>query len=295
MSNQHISDDPKTPDGLPPLRDVIRRHGLQAQKSLGQNFIFDFNITRRIARAAGPLNEITVVEVGPGPGGLTRALLFEGADSVICIERDERCLPALNEIASHYDDRLTIQQDDALAVNWRDVVTSKPSQTVVAANLPYNIATKLLVGWLETDPWPPWYAQMILMFQKEVVQRIVAQPHSKTYGRLSVLAQWRSQPTLIMNLPPEAFTPPPRVASAVVKFIPNPTPSPDCSVQTLSNVTACAFGQRRKMLRQSLKGLTENTLSLLGAANIAPDRRAETLSVKEFARLARTYEKLAQR
>lgn len=275
-----------SPDGLPPLRDIIRSLGLSAKKSLGQNFILDLNLTRRIARAGAPLEGATVVEVGAGPGGLTRALLLEGAGHVMALERDDRCLPALEMIAARHPGRLSIHMDDALGVDWPKLVSGVASDIVIAANLPYNIATRLLIGWLETEPWPPWWSRMVLMFQKEVAERIVAQPSSKSYGRLAVISQWRTHPRLIMTLGPEAFTPPPAVASAVVEFVPRVTPEPACSVRTLGRVTAAAFGQRRKMLRQSLKGLNVEPAALLAAAGIAPEWRAEQLTVADFARLA---------
>ena len=273
------------PDGLPPLREVIERHGLAAKKSLGQNFLLDLNLTRKIARAAEDISAKTVVEIGPGPGGLTRALLMEGAKRVIAIERDERCLPALADIAERYPGRLDIRSGDALKTNWTELAADAGPVTI-AANLPYNIASLLLVGWLETEPWPPWFDRMLLMFQREVAERITAAPRSKAYGRLSVLAQWRTQARIVINLPPEAFTPPPKVASAVVDFRPVPMPEPRCRVSTLGRVTAAAFGQRRKMLRSSLKQLTPMAELLLREANIAPERRAEDLSVEEFVRLA---------
>lgn len=244
-----------SPDGLPPLRDVIRSLELSAKKSLGQNFILDLNLTRRIARAAAPLEGATVVEVGAGPGGLTRALLLEGAGRVMALERDERCLPALEMIAGRHPGRLSIHMEDALDADWLKLVADAGSDIVIVANLPYNIATRLLIGWLETEPWPPWWSRMLLMFQKEVAQRIVAAPSTKAYGRLAVISQWRTLPRVVMTLGPEAFTPPPAVASAVVEFIPRERPEPACSVITLGRVTGAAFGQRRKMLRQSLKGL----------------------------------------
>ena len=274
-----------TPDGLPPLRDVIERHGLAAKKSLGQNFLLDLNLTRKIARAAGDISNSTIVEIGPGPGGLTRALLMEGAKDVITIERDDRCLPALDDIAARYPGRLRVHSGDALEIDWAKLVAGAHPVTI-AANLPYNIASLLLVRWLETEPWLPWFDRMVLMFQREVAERITAAPRTKAYGRLSVLAQWRTQARIVINLPPEAFTPPPKVASAVVDFRPVPTPEPPCRVSTLSRVTAAAFGQRRKMLRSSLKQLTPMAEILLREAGIAPERRAEDLSVEEFARLA---------
>jgi 16S rRNA (adenine1518-N6/adenine1519-N6)-dimethyltransferase len=275
-----------SPDGLPPLREVIAAHGLRAKRSLGQNFILDLNLTRRIARLAGPLAGTTVVEVGPGPGGLTRALLLEGAERVVAIERDSRCLPALAEIADRFAGRLDVVAADALAIDWSTLVGQRAERTMIVANLPYGIATLLLVGWLESEPWPPWYERMVLMFQKEVAERIVATPGTKAYGRLSVLAQWRTTPRLVMTLRPEAFTPPPKVASAIVELVPKAAPAPACSVRTLGRITAAAFGQRRKMLRQSLKSLTAMPELLLSRAGIPPEERAERLTVAQFALLA---------
>lgn len=282
-----------SPDGLPPLREVIRDLGLAAKKSLGQNFILDLNLTRRIARAAGPLQGRSVIEVGPGPGGLTRALFLEGAERVIAVERDERCRPALEAIAAHYPDRLTVEFGDALEADWPRLAALGAPEPVIAANLPYNVATLLLVGWLESEPWPPWYARMVLMFQKEVAERIVAEPDTKAYGRLAVLAQWRTRPRLLFTLKPEAFTPPPSVASAVVEFTPIDAPSPACSVKTLGQVTGAAFGQRRKMLRQSLRSLLPEPEPLLEAAGIASTLRGEVLTVRDFARLAYVFERWA--
>jgi 16S rRNA (adenine1518-N6/adenine1519-N6)-dimethyltransferase len=272
-------------DGLPPLRDVIDRYGLDAKKSLGQNFLLDLNLTRKIARLAGDLRGQTVVEVGPGPGGLTRALLIEGAKRVIAIERDDRCLPALADVASRHPGRLDVHSADAIEVDYVELVGTASSASIVA-NLPYGVASLLLVNWLETEPWPPWYDRMILMFQREVAERIVAKPNSKAYGRLSVLAQWRTEARIVMNLPPEAFTPPPKVSSAIVDFQPIPAPQPACRVKTLARVTAAAFGQRRKMLRSSLKQITVFPELLLKSAELAPELRAEDLSVADFARLA---------
>jgi 16S rRNA (adenine1518-N6/adenine1519-N6)-dimethyltransferase len=279
-----------SPDGLPPLRDVIERHGLNAKKSLGQNFLLDLNLTRKIARLAGDLGASTVVEIGPGPGGLTRALLMEGAKRVIAVERDDRCLPALEEIAAHYPGRLVVVAGDALEADWLRLIDGSHPVTI-AANLPYGIASLLLVRWLETEPWPPWFDRMVLMFQREVADRIVAAPRTKAYGRLSVLAQWRTSAKIVMNLPPEAFTPPPKVASAIVEFSPIPAPEPKCRVTTLARVTAAAFGQRRKMLRSSLKQLTAVPELLLREAGIAPERRAEELTVTEFAFLAHIFDR----
>jgi 16S rRNA (adenine1518-N6/adenine1519-N6)-dimethyltransferase len=284
-----------SPDGLPPLGEVIRSLGHTARKSLGQNFILDLNLTRRIARAAGPLEGRTVLEVGPGPGGLTRALFLEGAERVVAVERDERCRPALEAIAQHYPGRLDVHYADALTAGWPTLLPEGAKKPIVAANLPYNIATLLLIGWLESDPWPPWYLRLVLMFQREVALRIVAAPGSKAYGRLAVIAQWRTRPRLLFNVKPEAFTPTPSVASALVELTPTDLPSPPCRVATLGAVTAAAFGQRRKMLRQSLRALSSQPEALLAAAGIAPTLRAEALSVHDFARLAYVFERLPGR
>jgi 16S rRNA (adenine1518-N6/adenine1519-N6)-dimethyltransferase len=280
-----------SPDGLDPLREVIRRYDLAAKKSLGQNFILDLNLTRRIARAGGPVAGRTVVEVGPGPGGLTRGLLLEDAARVIAVERDSRCLPALAEIAARYPGRLDVQEGDALDADWRRLLGPSSGKAVIAANLPYNVATTLLIGWLETEPWPPWWDRMVLMFQKEVAERIVAEPGGKDYGRLSVISQWRSEAHIALTLKPEAFTPPPKVSSAVVVFTPREAPQPACSVRALGRVTAAAFGQRRKMLRASLKTLVPNPEELLDAAGISPTQRAEQIPVRAFAKLALVYER----
>jgi len=276
-----------TPDDLPPLREVIASLGLTAKKSLGQNFILDLNLTRRIARIAGDLSGRTVVEVGPGPGGLTRALLLEGAERVVAVERDERCLPALQQIAERYPGRLEVHLGDALTVDWRALLGTGPlaQRALIVANLPYSIATMLLIGWLEMEPWPPWYERMVLMFQREVAERIIAAPGTKPYGRLAVISQWRTRPRIVMNLKPEAFTPPPKVSSAVVELVPRERPEPPCSVKILGEVTAAAFGQRRKMLRSSLKALTAMPELLLREAGISPELRGEQLTVEEFARL----------
>lgn len=273
-------------DGLPRLAEVIRKHEIAAKKSMGQNFILDLSLTRRIAREASPLAGRTVMEIGPGPGGLTRALLAEGAEKVVAIERDDRCLAALAEVSRHYPGRLDVHGADALHANYPALLGSIPGKAVIAANLPYGIATKLLIGWLETEPWPPWFDLMVLMFQREVAERIVAEPGSKSYGRLAVISQWRCKARIAMTLPPEAFTPPPKVSSAVVVFVPRPAPAPACSVKSLGRVTAAAFGQRRKMLRQSLKSLTPMPELLLQAADIDPELRAERLTVEQFATLA---------
>lgn len=280
-----------SPDGLPPLRDVVRTLELSARKTLGQHFIMDLNLTRRIARAAGSLIGKTVVEIGPGPGGLTRALLLEGAERVVAVERDERCRPALEAIAERYPGKLTLHFSDALQVDWRQLIAGTKGKPLIVANLPYNVATLLLARWLETEPWPPWYGQMVLMFQKEVAERVVATQNTKAYGRLAVLAQWRTRPRLLFTLKPEAFTPPPAVASALVEFRPIDNPLPECSARFLAQLTGAAFGQRRKMLRQSLQPLVSDPEALLGAAGVAATLRGEALSVSEFARMAYILER----
>jgi 16S rRNA (adenine1518-N6/adenine1519-N6)-dimethyltransferase len=271
-------------DDLPPLREVIRRHGLGARRSLGQNFLLDLNLTARIARAAGPLEGITVVEVGPGPGGLTRALLALGAKHVIAIERDERCIAALHELVDHVGDRLMVIAGDAMTVDLAPHVKSGPVRIV--ANLPYNIATALLVGWLTVEPWPPWYEMLVLTFQREVAQRIVATPGTKSYGRLSVLAGWRTTPQMLFDIAPRAFVPAPQVTSSVVRLVPRAQPLP-CERRLLERVTEAAFGQRRKMLRQSLKSLGVDPLPMLAAAEIDPTARAEDVPVDGFVAMAR--------
>jgi 16S rRNA (adenine1518-N6/adenine1519-N6)-dimethyltransferase len=272
------------PDGLPPLREVIRRHGLVAKKSLGQNFLLDLNLAARIARAAGPLAGVTVFEVGPGPGGLTRALLALGAARVIAVERDDRALAALQEIAERYPGRLDIVAADALTFDPRSRLARGPARIV--ANLPYNIATALLVSWLGIEPWPPWYDCAILMFQREVAERIVAEPHSKSYGRLSVLAQWRCAARILFDVNAAAFVPPPNVQSSLVRLVPRAAPMP-CDRKLLGSVTQAAFGQRRKMLRQSLRSLGVDVPALIAAAGLNPTTRAEDLSVADFVLLAR--------
>ena len=277
-------------DDLPPLREVIRRHGLAARKSLGQNFLLDLNLTARVARAAGPLGGATVVEIGPGPGGLTRALLAEGTRRVIAVERDARAIAALAEIAARYPERLTIIEGDALALDLAALVEgARPARIV--ANLPYNIATALLVGWLSAEPWPPWYDALVLMFQREVAERIVAAPGRKSYGRLAVLAQWRAEPRILFDIAPQAFVPPPKVTSSLVKLTPRPAPAA-CDRGVLEQVTAAAFGQRRKMLRQSLKSLGGDSIVLLAAASIDPTARAEDIPVMGFVALANALVRL---
>lgn len=272
-------------DGLPKLSDVIAHHGLQAKKSLGQNFLLDLQLTAKIARSGGPLEGAIVIEVGPGPGGLTRGLLFEGARQVIAIERDARCLAALSDISKHYEGRLTVHCDDALAVNYAEIA---PKGARLVANLPYNIATPLLTNWLSGDTWPSWWQSMTLMFQKEVADRIVAKPGDKAYGRLSVLCGWRTYATKMFDLPPSAFTPPPKVTSTVVHFEPR-ADLQDVDAELLERVTAAAFGQRRKMLRSSLKSLATprypKAESLIEAAGLKPTDRAEVVPVEGFLRL----------
>ena len=323
----------RTPDDLPPLRDVIARHGLRAKKALGQNFLLDLNLTRRIARAAGPLEGHAIIEVGPGPGGLTRALLLERAEKVIAIERDERAIPALEEIAARWPGRLEIVHGDALETDYPALAARTGLPVKVVANLPYNIATPLLTGWLTswasasasaqeiypkrpTSPsdlrhhnlggrvgewagasasaqekdWPPWWQSLTLMFQKEVAERITARPKTKAYGRLAVLSQWRAHPRILFEVPPRAFTPPPKVTSAIVHIVPTECPALPRDVVALERVTQAAFGQRRKMLRQSLKSLVPDPLPLLERADIAATRRAEELEVADFVRLAAAWE-----
>lgn len=268
-------------DGLPPLRAVIEEHGLAARKALGQNFLLDLNLTGRIARTAGDLDAHTVIEVGPGPGGLTRALLMHGAMRVIAIERDERCLPALAQIAAHYPGRLEVIEGDALRTDFQALAAGGPTRIV--ANLPYNVGTELLTGWLEAEPWPPYYQSLTLMFQREVAERIVAAPGSSAYGRLGVLSGWRAHASIAFDVPPQAFWPPPKVTSSVVHLEPRREPL-DADAATLSRITRHAFGQRRKMLRQSLKPL--GGAMLLDKVGIDGTRRAETLTIEEFCRLA---------
>jgi 16S rRNA (adenine1518-N6/adenine1519-N6)-dimethyltransferase len=275
-------------DTLPPLREVIRRHGLAAKKSLGQNFLLDLNLTARIARAAGALEGVTVLEIGAGPGGLTRALLALGAERVIAVERDERAIAALNEIATHYPGRLKIVPGDALSFDPRPLLDR--GSVRIVANLPYNIATPLLVMWMSAEPWPPWYDAAILMFQREVAERIVAAPGTKNYGRLSILVQWRCEARILFDVHPSAFVPPPKVTSSVVQLTPRPDPLP-CERALLENVTQAAFGQRRKMLRQSLRSLGADVTTLLDAAGLSPTARAEEIPVSGFVALAQALAK----
>ncbi|MEA2939796.1 MAG: rRNA (adenine1518-N6/adenine1519-N6)-dimethyltransferase [Bradyrhizobium sp.] len=271
-------------DNLPPLRDVIKQHALSARKSLGQNFLLDLNLTARIARAAAPLEDATIIEVGPGPGGLTRALLALGAKRVIAVERDERALAALEDISKRYPGRLEIVFGDATTFDPRPLLGGERAKVV--ANLPYNIATSLLIDWLSIEPWPPWYDTMVLMFQREVAQRIVARENDEAYGRLAVLSNWRAETKILFDISPAAFVPQPKVTSSVVRLVPRATPEP-CDRRALEQVAAAAFGQRRKMLRQSLKSLAADPARLAAAADVDLTRRAETIPVSGFVAMAR--------
>jgi 16S rRNA (adenine1518-N6/adenine1519-N6)-dimethyltransferase len=273
-------------DSLPPLREVIAAHGLSAKKALGQNFLLDLNLTAKIARVAGDLSGADVLEVGPGPGGLTRGLLASGARRVVAVEKDARCLPALAEIAAAYPGRLEVIHGDALALDWR---AHLEAPIKVVANLPYNVGTELLVRWLTPETWPPAWTSLTLMFQREVAERIVAQPGSKAYGRLAILAQWRTEARIAMTLPPEAFTPPPKVRSAVVHLTALPVPRFPAEPQILSRVVAAAFNQRRKMLRSALRGLSPDIETRLTEAGIPPTARAEDITLEAFCRLARGF------
>ncbi|MBJ6988841.1 MULTISPECIES: 16S rRNA (adenine(1518)-N(6)/adenine(1519)-N(6))-dimethyltransferase RsmA [unclassified Devosia] len=279
-------------DNLPPLRDVIAAHDLRAKKELGQNFLFDLNLTARIARVAGSLEGVRVIEVGPGPGGLTRALLAEGAHEVIAIERDARALPALAEVSDHYNGRLTVISGDAMEMDYRSLA-STTGPTRLIANLPYNIGTPLLIGWLTTDPWPPFFDSLTLMFQREVAERICAQPGDNHYGRLAVLANWRCHTRIAFNVPRQAFVPAPAVTSAVVHLVPKPVEE-GLAVKHVEQITKAAFGQRRKMIRQSLKSLGVPVEALLAAADLKGDERAEVLPVESFLAMARALPGLRQ-
>jgi 16S rRNA (adenine1518-N6/adenine1519-N6)-dimethyltransferase len=267
------------------LREVIATHGIAAKKALGQNFLLDLNLTARIARAAGDLTGCDVIEVGPGPGGLTRGLLAEGARHVLAIEKDARCLPALAEIAARYPGRLTVIAGDALAI---DPLAHLTPPIRICANLPYNVGTELLVRWLTPPAWPPFWTSLTLMFQREVAERIVARPGSKAYGRLAILARWRCEARIVLDLPPQAFTPPPKVSSAVVHLTALPAPRHPADPQVLTRVVAAAFNQRRKMLRAALRGLSPDIEAHLEAAGIAPTARAEQVDIAGFCALARS-------
>ena len=274
-------------DDLPPLREVIETHGIAAKKSLGQNFLLDLNLTARIARIAGDLKGSDILEIGPGPGGLTRGLLAEGARHVLAIEKDPRCIPALAQIAAAYPGRLTVIEGDALAVDPAAYLTP-PIR--VSANLPYNIGTELLVRWLTPPDWPPFWTSLTLMFQREVAERIVAAPGSKAYGRLALLAQWRCEARIMLDLPPQAFTPPPKVSSAVVHLTALPAPRFPANPATLSRVVAAGFNQRRKMLRAALRGVAPDIEDHLRAVGIAPTERAEQVGLEQFCALARSLD-----
>ncbi|MCE8518180.1 16S rRNA (adenine(1518)-N(6)/adenine(1519)-N(6))-dimethyltransferase RsmA [Ruegeria pomeroyi] len=275
-------------DTLPPLREIIASHQLSARKSLGQNFLLDLNLTAKIARQAGTLSECDVLEIGPGPGGLTRGLLAEGARRVLAIEKDPRCLPALAEIAAAYPGRLEVINGDALEI---DPLAHLRPPIRIAANLPYNVGTELLVRWLTPRDWPPFWQSLTLMFQREVAERIVAKPGTKAYGRLALLAQWRAEARIVMSLPPEAFTPPPKVSSAVVHLTALPEPRFPADAAILSRVVAAAFNQRRKMLRAALKGQAPDIEDRLIAAGIKPTERAEQVPLEAFCALARELER----
>jgi 16S rRNA (adenine1518-N6/adenine1519-N6)-dimethyltransferase len=275
-------------DSLPPLREVIAEHGLRAKKELGQNFLLDLNLTARIARVAGPLEGVRVIEVGPGPGGLTRALLAEGAREVIAIERDARALPALAQIAEAYPGRLTVISGDAMEMDYR-LLADGPTRII--ANLPYNIATPLLTGWLTLDPWPSFFESLTLMFQREVAERICARPGEDPYGRLGVLAGWRTEARIAFNVGRQAFVPPPNVTSSVVHLVPKAV-GDDVTVKNLEHITRAAFGQRRKMVRQSLKAAGVPVEGLLAAAGLRGDERAEELPVDAFLAMARALPRL---
>jgi 16S rRNA (adenine1518-N6/adenine1519-N6)-dimethyltransferase len=273
-----------TIDGLPPLREVIRAHDLVAKKQLGQNFLLDLNLTAKIARSAGDLSGCDVLEVGPGPGGLTRGLLAEGARRVVAVEKDARCLPALAEIAAAYPGKLEVVQGDALEL---DLAAHLTAPVKIVANLPYNVGTELLIRWLTPAVWPPLWSSLTLMFQKEVAERIVAKPGGDHYGRLALLTQYRSDAKIVMTLPPEAFTPAPKVHSAVVHLTALPQPRFPCDFKVLQRITAMAFNQRRKMLRASLKGLAPGVEGLLEGVGIPPTARAEEIGLEAFCALAR--------
>jgi 16S rRNA (adenine1518-N6/adenine1519-N6)-dimethyltransferase len=276
-------------EGLLPLRDVIRQYELRAKKSLGQNFLLDLNLIDKIARAAGPLDNVNIVEIGPGPGSLTRALLAHGAKNVVAIEQDHRCVEALYPLVSQSNGRLTVIEGDAMKTDPRTYLGDGPARIV--ANLPYNIGTALLIDWVSEDGWPPWYDSLILMFQREVAERICASEGEEHYGRLAVLCGWRMQAEILFDIHPSAFVPPPKVTSSLVKLVPRKSPAP-CNLKMLERVTAAAFGQRRKMLRQSLRSLGTDPLPLLEEAGIEPTRRAEEIPVAGFVALANALAKV---
>jgi 16S rRNA (adenine1518-N6/adenine1519-N6)-dimethyltransferase len=282
---------PESSDGLPPLRSVIAAYGLSAKKSLGQNFLLDFNLTRKIARAAGPLENSTIYEVGPGPGGLTRALLAEGASRVIAVERDRRCLAALEEIVQAFPGRLEIVSADAMEIDETELLRERniAAPVRVAANLPYNVGTALLVKWLTAAAWPPFWASLTLMFQREVADRLVSAPGSADFGRLAVLAQWRTVPRILFDVDRRAFTPSPSVTSTLLRLEPLAEPRAPARLEDLERVTGAAFGQRRKMLRQSMKQLAQDAETRIRVAGVDPEERPQDLGIEQFAALARAF------
>lgn len=280
-------------DALPPLRDVIAKYDLRAKKSFGQNFLLDLNLTGRIARVPGDISDATIYEVGPGPGGLTRALLTQDAKKVVAVEMDPRCMEPLKDVSAAFDNRLTVYNCDALDVDETAILSLKDTHKAhIVSNLPYNVGTQLLIKWLTYDTWLPWFSSLTLMFQKEVAERLVAKPNTKAYGRLSVLTQWRGKVRIAFTVPPQAFTPQPKVTSAVIHYKPTEPMDPSVRLADLEKIVAKAFNQRRKMLRASLKGLDVDPKSLLEAANLEETKRAEDITVEEFVRLAKVYREL---
>lgn len=279
-------------DGLPPLRDVINEYGLQAKKSLGQNFLTDLNLTSKIARSAGNLENSIIYEVGPGPGALTRGLLMSGASRVVAVEMDPRCIDALSRVSEAYNGALTVHEGDAMLMDEISLIGEHDGKDIhIVANLPYNVGTALLVKWMTAENWKPWFKSLTLMFQKEVGERIVAEPRTKAYGRLSVLCQYRANCSILFDIPRQAFIPPPKVTSCIVQIIPREEESNAPKQRTIERVVSAAFNQRRKMLRASLKGLGVDPLPRLDAAGIKETARAEELSIDDFCRLALEYQK----
>ena len=289
VSPDRTSGTPQISD-LPPLREIIARHGLGARRSLGQHFLLDLNLTHRIAQSAGQLTNMTVIEIGPGPGGLTRSLLAASAGRIVAVEQDSRCVLALQDLKMTFPKTLEVIEADAL--NFRpDSIVGPDEKCIIVANLPYNIATRLLINWLRDLAN---IKSMTLMFQKEVAERIAASPGTSSYGRLSVVSQWLCDTKCLFDIPPQAFVPPPKVTSTLIQLIPKSAPVMPVAFATLEAVTRAAFGQRRKMLRSSLKSLTAEPKKLLAIAGIQSDRRAETLTVAEFCILAQAHENLTQ-
>ena len=280
-------------DPLPALGEVIKTHGLRAKKSFGQNFLLDLNLTRKIARSIPDIETSTIYEVGPGPGGLTRALLMEGAPKVFAVEKDPRCVDILNEISKAYDNKLSFINEDAIHIDEKLAIDDPNKKIQIAANLPYNIGTILLVKWLTASTWPPFYGSLTLMFQKEVAQRIVASPWSKAYGRLSILANWRANTKILFDLPPRAFTPAPKVTSSVIQITPNAPIIDGLDGKVLERVVKQAFGQRRKMLRSSLKGFVPNLNEIFKKVDILETQRAEEISIEKFCNLAKAIQELS--